>query len=59
MTNLRFAALDSTSFSQSNESAPELVLVNPPRWEIGDQLNNFAPKHIIYSSENSIHLIDE
>ncbi|KJF82442.1 23S rRNA (uracil(747)-C(5))-methyltransferase RlmC [Photobacterium angustum] len=56
VTNLRFAALDSTSFSQSNESAPELVLVNPPRRGIGEQLcqqlNDFAPKHIIYSSCN-------
>ncbi|WP_318443207.1 23S rRNA (uracil(747)-C(5))-methyltransferase RlmC [Photobacterium leiognathi] len=56
VNNLDFAALDSTSFTQSNEAAPELVLVNPPRRGIGEalcqQLNTFAPKHIIYSSCN-------
>lgn len=56
ITNLDFAALDSTGFSMEHDTAPELVLVNPPRRGIGEQLcqqlSHFAPKHIIYSSCN-------
>lgn len=54
--NLSFAALDSAKFSQSQMSAPELVLVNPPRRGLGSeltaQLEALAPKHILYSSCN-------
>ncbi|EGR4142460.1 23S rRNA (uracil(747)-C(5))-methyltransferase RlmC [Vibrio cholerae] len=54
--NLSFAALDSAKFSQSQMSAPELVLVNPPRRGLGceltAQLEALAPKHILYSSCN-------
>ncbi|CSC09730.1 23S rRNA methyluridine methyltransferase [Vibrio cholerae] len=54
--NLSFAALDSAKFSQSQMSAPELVLVNPPRRGLGSeltaQLEALAPKYILYSSCN-------
>ncbi|MGL4380644.1 MAG: 23S rRNA (uracil(747)-C(5))-methyltransferase RlmC [Vibrio sp.] len=54
--NLSFAALDSAKFSHTQISAPELVLVNPPRRGLGGeltaQLQSLAPKHILYSSCN-------
>ncbi|MGL4191991.1 MAG: 23S rRNA (uracil(747)-C(5))-methyltransferase RlmC [Vibrio sp.] len=54
--NLSFAALDSAKFSHTQISAPELVLVNPPRRGLGEeltaQLQALAPKHILYSSCN-------
>ncbi|MGF1770356.1 23S rRNA (uracil(747)-C(5))-methyltransferase RlmC [Enterovibrio makurazakiensis] len=56
ITNLDFDALDSTQFSQRQNSAPDLVLVNPPRrglgTELAEQLSALAPKHIVYSSCN-------
>ncbi|MGR5061287.1 23S rRNA (uracil(747)-C(5))-methyltransferase RlmC [Photobacterium sp. DNB22_13_2] len=60
ITNLEFDALDSACFSQQQGSAPELVLVNPPRRGLGlvliEQLLLLAPKHIIYSSCNPLTL---
>ncbi|MGR5450840.1 23S rRNA (uracil(747)-C(5))-methyltransferase RlmC [Vibrio sp. PNB22_3_1] len=54
--NLDFAALDSGSFSQSQEKMPELILVNPPRRGLGaslaEQLELSGPKYVIYSSCN-------
>ncbi|MGF1723986.1 23S rRNA (uracil(747)-C(5))-methyltransferase RlmC [Photobacterium nomapromontoriensis] len=56
ITNLDFDALDSAKFSLLHDSAPELVLVNPPRRGLGkaltEQLVELSPKHIIYSSCN-------
>ena len=60
--NLSFAALDSAQFSHSQNDAPDLVLVNPPRRGLGssltDQLEALAPKHIVYSSCNP-HTMNE
>ncbi|PNH87497.1 23S rRNA (uracil(747)-C(5))-methyltransferase [Vibrio diazotrophicus] len=60
--NLSFAALDSAQFSHSQDAAPDLVLVNPPRRGLGssltDQLEALAPKHIVYSSCNP-HTMNE
>ena len=60
--NLSFAALDSAQFSHSQNSAPDLVLVNPPRRGLGsnltEQLEALAPKHIVYSSCNP-HTMNE
>ncbi|EHG7582103.1 MULTISPECIES: 23S rRNA (uracil(747)-C(5))-methyltransferase RlmC [Citrobacter] len=57
LTNLHFQALDSTQFATAQESAPQLVLVNPPRRGIGkalcDYLSEMAPPFIIYSSCNA------
>lgn len=54
--NLQFAALDSGSFSLSQDQTPDLVLVNPPRRglgaELAGQLQHLAPEYIIYSSCN-------
>jgi 23S rRNA (uracil747-C5)-methyltransferase len=60
--NLSFAALDSAQFSHSQDAAPDLVLVNPPRRGLGSSLTNqleaLAPKHIVYSSCNP-HTMNE
>ncbi|MEW5287892.1 23S rRNA (uracil(747)-C(5))-methyltransferase RlmC [Erwinia papayae] len=54
---MRFAALDSTAFATSEQAAPELVLVNPPRRGIGAELcrwlNTMSPQWILYSSCNA------
>ena len=57
ITNLEFDALDSAAFSQQQQgSAPDLVIVNPPRRGLGaelvERLNQIAPRHLIYSSCN-------
>lgn len=56
--NLSFAALDSAQFSLGQDAAPDLVLVNPPRRGLGQELTKqlamLAPKHIIYSSCNPL-----
>ncbi|WP_221798625.1 23S rRNA (uracil(747)-C(5))-methyltransferase RlmC [Oceanobacter mangrovi] len=55
--NLDFDALDSAAFSQQQAAvAPDLVIVNPPRRGLGDELaqrlRELAPARIIYSSCN-------
>lgn len=56
ISNLDFDALDSAAFSLCHDTAPDLVLVNPPRRGLGQtlvtQLAQLSPKHIIYSSCN-------
>lgn len=58
LTNLDFSALDSTDFAlgKNAQQVPDVVIVNPPRCGIGEQLcqslTQFAPKTIIYSSCN-------
>ena len=55
--NLHFQALDSTQFATGEGDIPDLVLVNPPRRGIGDELcaylSRMAPEFIIYSSCNA------
>ncbi|HGV3499697.1 TPA: 23S rRNA (uracil(747)-C(5))-methyltransferase RlmC [Klebsiella michiganensis] len=55
--NLHFQALDSTQFAIGEGDIPDLVLVNPPRRGIGDELcaylSRMAPEFIIYSSCNA------
>ena len=55
--NLHFQALDSTQFATGEGEIPDLVLVNPPRRGIGDELcaylSRMAPEFIIYSSCNA------
>ncbi|MFH8133960.1 23S rRNA (uracil(747)-C(5))-methyltransferase RlmC [Pantoea osteomyelitidis] len=57
LTDVRFAALDSTQFATSRSDIPQLVLVNPPRRGIGealcDYLSRMAPDYILYSSCNA------
>ena len=55
--NLHFQALDSTQFATGEGEIPDLVLVNPARRGIGDELcaylSRMAPEFIIYSSCNA------
>lgn len=57
LTDIRFDALDSTRFAESNHTVPDLVLVNPPRRGIGQQLCQYltemSPAYILYSSCNA------
>ena len=54
LTQVSFAALDSTAFATGEGSVPELVLVNPPRRGIGaglcEYLEKMAPPWLLYSS---------
>lgn len=56
LTDINFDALDSTQFAESKLSVPDLVLVNPPRRGIGDELCRYlaemSPAYILYSSCN-------
>jgi 23S rRNA (uracil747-C5)-methyltransferase len=55
-----FQALDSTRFATAEGEVPELVLVNPPRRGIGnelcDYLNRIAPGYLLYSSCNALSM---
>ncbi|NQD37816.1 23S rRNA (uracil(747)-C(5))-methyltransferase RlmC [Permianibacter sp. IMCC34836] len=57
LTQVRFAALDAAGFVDGEASAPDLVLVNPPRRGIGPDICRWlqatAPQHLIYSSCNA------
>ncbi len=55
---VRFQALDSTAFaSDSALTAPELIIVNPPRRGLGNelcqQIKQLAPDYLLYSSCNA------
>lgn len=62
LDNLSFSALDSTGFAQGQDATevPDVIIVNPPRRGIGEQLcqslSAFAPKAIVYSSCNPVTL---
>jgi len=57
---LTFKALDAVSFSTETSKAPDVVIVNPPRRGLGQELckwlERVSPSDIIYSSCNSISL---
>ncbi|MBX9445081.1 23S rRNA (uracil(747)-C(5))-methyltransferase RlmC [Dickeya chrysanthemi] len=57
LTNVSFAALDSTRFAVGEAQTPDLVIVNPPRRGIGselcDYLSHMAPPYLLYSSCNA------
>jgi 23S rRNA (uracil747-C5)-methyltransferase len=53
-----FSALDSTAFAEANQQQPpDLLIVNPPRRGLGEQLSRriaaLAPQTILYSSCNA------
>jgi len=60
LEQVSFRALDSNGFAQSQEGAPGLVIVNPPRRGLGEalsrQLARFAPDVLLYSSCNAATL---
>jgi len=55
-----FLAGDATAFALSSTTAPELVIVNPPRRGIGPELSTWLERstveHIVYSSCNASSL---
>ncbi|AHG21918.1 23S rRNA methyltransferase [Chania multitudinisentens RB-25] len=57
LQHVDFQALDSARFASAEGRVPELVLVNPPRRGIGqdlcDYLHQMAPGYILYSSCNA------
>lgn len=58
--NLRFEAMDTASFTAVSEKNVDVVIVNPPRRGLGEQLCQWleksAPKRIVYSSCNATSL---
>ncbi len=60
INTLSFKALDATSYSTETSTPPEVLIVNPPRRGLGQQLCNWiessSPQHIIYSSCNAASL---
>ncbi|KAB7896996.1 23S rRNA (uracil(747)-C(5))-methyltransferase RlmC [Rouxiella sp. S1S-2] len=60
LKNVEFKALDSTGFATGNDAVPELVLVNPPRRGIGNELchylDSMAPARVLYSSCNAVSM---
>lgn len=57
---LTFKALDAVSFSTETSKAPDVVIVNPPRRGLGQELckwlERVAPTDILYSSCNAVSL---
>lgn len=60
LSRVRFAAGDATAFAVGTGRAPELVIVNPPRRGIGDELSRWLEasevRHVVYSSCNAASL---
>ncbi|MFY9143752.1 23S rRNA (uracil(747)-C(5))-methyltransferase RlmC [Sulfuricurvum sp.] len=60
MKNIRFESLDAASFGASSGAKPDVVIVNPPRRGLGEQLckwlERVSPENIIYSSCNAVTL---
>lgn len=61
--DMQFQALDSAVFAHSVEQAPDLMVVNPPRRGLGQQLcqdiTRLAPAWLLYSSCNAKTLADD
>ncbi len=57
---LSFKALDAVSFSTETSEAPDVVIVNPPRRGLGQELckwlERVSPNDIMYSSCNAVSL---
>lgn len=57
---LTFEALDAVSFSTETSKAPDIVIVNPPRRGLGQELckwlERVSPTDIMYSSCNAVSL---
>ena len=60
MKNLRFESLDAASFGASSGEKPDVIIVNPPRRGLGEQickwLNRVGSERILYSSCNAMSL---
>ncbi|MFC4782854.1 23S rRNA (uracil(747)-C(5))-methyltransferase RlmC [Nocardioides sp. MAHUQ-72] len=60
LTGVRFEAGDATAYAVASSGAPELIVVNPPRRGIGDELSRWLDAssvgHVLYSSCNAASL---
>ncbi|HEX5330436.1 23S rRNA (uracil(747)-C(5))-methyltransferase RlmC [Sulfuricurvum sp.] len=60
MSNLRFESLDAATFSATAGEKPDLIIVNPPRRGLGEQickwLTRVGSERILYSSCNATSL---
>jgi len=60
MKNLRFESLDTASFGANSGEKPDLIIVNPPRRGLGEQLCKWlmrvGSERILYSSCNAMSL---
>ncbi len=61
--SLEFKALDAASFMFESQGSPDVLIVNPPRRGLGEQLckwiTKIKPARIIYSSCNPLSLSDD
>lgn len=60
MNTIRFESLDTATFSANTGAKPDIIIVNPPRRGLGDQickwLNRIGAERILYSSCNAMSL---
>lgn len=60
LKNIHFQALDATKYPAQSNNSPDLVIVNPPRRGIGEQLANYLNQlqanYLLYSSCNAISM---
>ena len=60
LQHVRFQSLDAAQFALNQSQRPDLVIVNPPRRGIGQELaiflNQLAPRFILYSSCNAVSM---
>lgn len=56
LNNFQFQALDAAAFADAQQQAPDLLVVNPPRRGLGDELchtvSQLKPRWLLYSSCN-------
>ena len=61
--NIRFESLDAASFGASSGEKPDVVIVNPPRRGLGEQLckwlTRVGAERILYSSCNAMSLVKD
>ena len=62
-SDVQFQALDSAAFARAADTAPDLLVVNPPRRGLGDKLCQdicrLAPRWLLYSSCNAHSLAED
>lgn len=60
---LEFKALDAASFTLQTSQCPDVLIVNPPRRGLGEQLckwiEKVSPEHLLYSSCNAATLVKD
>ncbi len=63
LNQVQFQALDSAAFAKAAAQAPDLLVLNPPRRGLGQQLctdiSRLAPQWLLYSSCNAHSLVQD